>query len=42
VEVEDLLVQPVLVDGRVEEDQRDGRGDEPAGERGEREDLVIP
>ena len=36
VEVEDLLVQPVRVHGRVEEDQRDRSGDERGGERGER------
>src|SRR5207244_10085942 len=42
VEVEDLLVETVAVDGRVEEDQRDRRGHEAGGETGERDRLVIP
>jgi hypothetical protein len=42
VEVEDLLVQPVLVDRRVEEDDRDRRGDEHDGEDRRQRDLVIP
>ena len=42
VEVEDLLVQPVRVHGRVEEDQRDRGGDQGEGERGERGQAVIP
>jgi hypothetical protein len=42
VEVEDLLIQPVLVERGVEEDQRDRGGHQHERERRERRQAVIP
>ena len=42
VEIEDLLVQPVLVDGRIEEDQRDSARDQPGRQRHEGGHGIIP
>jgi hypothetical protein len=42
VEVEDLLVQAVLVDGRVEEDQHDCRAEEAGRQDGKGRERIIP
>jgi hypothetical protein len=42
VEVEDLLIQPVLVDRRVEEDEGDRSCDKHEGEPCQRRQAVIP